>query len=80
MHKTNGEAQKKTSTLRHKHLRLDQTKLDRLRSALGSRSETEAIERAIDFLLAEEEIKKLLREIKGKGRIRRVFANGKDHH
>ncbi|MBI4524639.1 MAG: hypothetical protein HY695_12595 [Deltaproteobacteria bacterium] len=70
----------KTSTLRHKHLRLDQTKLDRLRSALGSRSETEAIERAIDFLLAEEEIKKLLREIKGKGRIRRVFANGKGHH
>ena len=70
----------KTTALRHKHLRLDQTKLDRLRSTLGSRTETEAIERAIDFLLAEEEIKKLLREIKGKGRIRRVFADGKGRH
>ena len=63
----------KTSALRHKHFRLNQAKLDRLRTALGARSETEAIELAADIILAEEEIKKVLHQIKGKGRLKRVF-------
>ena len=63
----------KASALRHKHFRLDQNKLSRLRSTLGAASETEALGQAMDIVLADEEIKKLLREIKGKGRIRRVF-------
>jgi len=63
----------KASLLRHKHFRLDQAKLDRLRTTLGVRSETEALERAVDLILAEEEIKQVLRGIKGKGRLNRVF-------
>jgi len=63
----------KASALRHKHFRLDQAKLDRLRATLGARSETEALERAVDLILAEEEIKEALRRIKGKGRLKRVF-------
>lgn len=63
----------KVSALRHKHFRLDQAKLNRLRTTLGARTETEALERAIDLLLAEERIKKALRRIKGKGRLRPIF-------
>lgn len=48
--------------------RLDQAKRDRLRTALGTRSETEALKRAVDLMLAEEETKTVLRRIKGKGR------------
>lgn len=63
----------KTSALRHKHFRLDQAKLDRLRTALRARSETEALEQAADLVLAEEEIKRVLRRIKGRGRLKQVF-------
>lgn len=63
----------KVSALRHKHFRLDQAKLNRLRTALGAGTETEALERAIDLILAEEGIKKVLRRIKGKGRLRPIF-------
>ena len=63
----------KGSLLRHKHFRLNQAKLDRLRTTLGARSETQALEQAVDLILAEEEIKQVLRGIKGKGRLNRVF-------
>lgn len=62
-----------TGRVRHKHLRLNQDKLDRVKSVLGSASETEALEGAMDLVLAEEEILKTLRRIKAKGRIRRLF-------
>ncbi len=63
----------KASALRHKHFRLDQAKLNRLRTALGARTETEALDRAIDLILAEERIKKVLSRVKGKGRLRPIF-------
>lgn len=59
-----------TDPLRHKHFRLNQEKLDRLKVVLGARSETEAVELAMDILLAEEDIKATLRTVKGKGRIK----------
>lgn len=64
----------KTDPIRNKHLRLNQQKLDRLKNLLGARSETEALEQAIDLLLAEEDIKHTLRKVKGKARIERVFT------
>lgn len=64
----------KTDPIRNKHLRLNQQKLDRLKNLLGARSETEALEQAIDLLLAEEDIKRTLRKVKGKARIERVFT------
>ena len=60
--------------VRHKHLRLNQDTLDRLKTLLGTRSETETLETAMDLLLAEEDIKDTLRKVKGKGRIERVFS------
>jgi hypothetical protein len=60
--------------VRHKHLRLNQDKLDRLKTRLGARSETEALELAMDLLLAEEDIKDTLRKVGGKGRIKRIFT------
>ena len=60
--------------VRHKHLRLNQDKLDRVKRILGSKSETEAIEGAMDFILAEDEILKTLRRVRGKGRIKKLFV------
>lgn len=62
-----------SSPVRHKHLRLNQGKLDRVKSILGSATETAALERAMDLVLAETEILKTLRRIRGKGRIRKLF-------
>jgi hypothetical protein len=59
--------------VRHKHLRLNQAKLERVKSVLGSPTETQALEGAMDLVLAEAEIVKTLRRVKGKGRIRRLF-------
>ena len=42
--------------IRHKHLRLDQTKLHRVRSIPGAASETQALEEAMNIVLAEEAI------------------------
>jgi len=64
----------KTGSTRQKTPRLNQEKLDRLKALLGVQSESEAIEQAIDLLLAEEDIRVTLRKVKGKARIERVFA------
>lgn len=59
--------------VRHKHLRLNQAKLGRVKSVLGTATETEALEGAMDFVLTEAEILKALRRVKGKARIKRLF-------
>lgn len=63
----------KVASLRHKHLQLDQGKLDRARRILGARTETEALDRALSIVVSEADIGKTLRKIRGKGRIRKVF-------
>ena len=63
----------KTSPLRHKHVQLDQRKLDRARRILGAKTETEALDRALTVVVSEDEIDKTLRKGRGKGRIRKVF-------
>ena len=62
-----------STAIRHKHLRLDQRKLDRARRVLGAKTDTETLERTLDLILAEERTRETLRAIAGKGRIRRVF-------
>ena len=59
--------------LRHKHVRIDQRKLDRARRALGARTETETLDRALDIVVAEADIDRALRSARGKVKIRRVF-------
>lgn len=61
------------TVLRHKHVQLDQRKLDRARRALGARTETEALDRALDLVVAEAEIDRVLRTLGGKAKVRRVF-------
>jgi hypothetical protein len=44
-----------TGRRRNKHLILDQTKLRRAQKILGAESESEAVERALDFVIGEDE-------------------------
>jgi len=60
--------------VRHKHVRLNQAKLERVKSALGTATETEALEGAMDLVLGEAEILKALRRAKGKARIKNLFG------
>ena len=62
-----------TTTIRHKHVQLDQTKLDRARRALGARTETETLDRALDLVVSEAAIDRVPRAAGRKGKLRRVF-------
>lgn len=42
-------------TPRHKHLLLDQRKIEKAQKALGARTETEAIERALEIVIGDAE-------------------------
>lgn len=61
-------------TLRHKHLKLDQSKIDRVRRLVGARTEQEAIDRALDRMLAEADIIKAIDAVGGVGGIEDPFA------
>jgi len=63
----------KDVSLRHKHLQLDQGKLDRARRILGAKTDPEALDRALSIVVNEADIDKVLRKVGGKGRIRKVF-------
>ena len=41
--------------LRYKHLRLDQEKISRVKEILGAKTETEALDRAMDMVLQAEQ-------------------------
>jgi hypothetical protein len=60
--------------IRHKHLKLDQTKIDRARKLLGAKTEQETIDRALDLVLAEEPILKMHHRLKGVGGFEDVFG------
>ena len=62
-----------TPSLRDKHVQLDQGKLNRARQILRAKTETEALERALDIVVSEAEIDTALKKVRGKGRIRKVF-------
>ena len=61
------------ATVRHKHVKLDQDKLDRARELLKAKNETETLDRALDLVVSEAVIDAALKKVKGKGRIRKVF-------
>jgi hypothetical protein len=58
---------------KHKHLKLDQSKIDRAKKLLGAKTEQETIERALDLVLAEEALLKAHRRLKGVGGFESVF-------
>lgn len=65
------------SRIRRKNYRIDVQKLERARRALGTRTETETIHRALDAAADEAELARVLRDliIKGRGRIEDPHAD-----
>jgi hypothetical protein len=53
--------------LRRKHLKIDQRKLDRVKRILRVTTEQETIDRALDAILAEEEILRAHRKVRAAG-------------
>lgn len=62
-----------SSALRHKHVRIDQGKLDKARQVLEARTDTEALDRALSLVVTEGEIDGALRGIRGKGKLKKAF-------
>ena len=62
-----------TTALRHKHVRLDQAKLEKAREVLQARTETETLDRALDLVVSEAEVEVALRSVGGRGQIKKVF-------
>lgn len=58
---------------RHKHLKLDQTKIDRAKKLLGTKTEQETIERALDLVVAEGRILEAHRSLASVGGFEDVF-------
>ncbi len=57
----------------HKHLKLDQKKLDQAKTILQVSTESEAVSVALDVIVAEQEIRKAWKEIQGQGTVEKVF-------
>jgi hypothetical protein len=61
------------SALRHKHVRIDQAKLEKAKKVLEARTETEALDRALSLVVSEGEIDATLRGARGKSRVKKLF-------
>ena len=55
----------RSTAFKHKHLKLDQKKIDFAKSYFGVESEQEAIDRALSLLLEEEQILAAMKRLKG---------------
>ncbi len=53
------------ASIRHKHLKLDQRKIDFAKRYFGVTSEQEAIDRALSLLMDEQRLVKRLRPLRG---------------
>jgi len=62
-----------TALVRHKHLRIDQAKLDKARRVLAAATETEALDRALSLVVSEADIDAVLRQVAGKGRLKKIL-------
>jgi Arc/MetJ family transcription regulator len=61
------------SQVRRKNLNIDQGKLDRVRKVLGVRTETEAVDQALDMILFREELLEGIDRIAGSGGVENFF-------
>jgi hypothetical protein len=55
----------RTGKLKHKHLKLDQTKIDFAKRYFGVESEQEAIDRALSLLVEEQQLLAAIKPLKG---------------
>lgn len=72
--KASGRKATTSQRIRRKNLNIDQAKLDRVRELLGARSETDAIDQALDLLLYREELLAGVDAIAGTGGVEDVFV------
>ena len=63
-----------TASVRHKHIRIDQVKLDKAKKVLAAVTETETIDRSLMLVVSEADIDAALRQAGGKGRLKKLFA------
>jgi hypothetical protein len=63
-------------TVRHKHLKIDQRKLDRAKRILRLATERETIDRALDAVLTEDDILRAHRKVMGVGGF--IDVHGRD--
>ena len=61
------------ASVRHKHIRIDQAKLDKARRILAASTETEALDRALTLVVSEADVDAALRKVAGKGRLKKLF-------
>jgi hypothetical protein len=57
----------------HKHLKLDQSKIDRARKILGAKTEQETVDQALDLVIAEAPILRVHRKLKAVGGFEDAF-------
>lgn len=62
-----------TTSVRHKHIRIDQAKLDKARRVLAAATETEALDRALTLVVSEAEVDAELREVSRRGKLKKLF-------
>jgi hypothetical protein len=55
----------RTAALKHKHLKLDQKKIDFAKRYFGVESEQEAIDRALSLLVEEQQVLAAMKPLKG---------------
>ena len=60
-----GELRMGATALRHKHLKLDQKKIDFAKRYFGVESEQEAIDRALSLLVEEQQVLAAMKPLKG---------------
>jgi len=63
----------RTISVKDKHLKLDQVKIDRAKEIFQAVTEREAIERALDLIIAEDDINAVLKAMRRKGTIKKIF-------
>ena len=61
------------SALKRKNYYLDERKIRRARAILGARTETEAVDAALDLVVFRRQILKSLEKVAGKGGIEKIF-------
>ena len=62
-----------STNLKRKNYYLDENKIRRVKRVLGAKTETEAIDTALDLVIFRKEILKSLEKVAGKGGVEKVF-------
>jgi len=61
------------TNLKRKNYYLDEVKIRRVRRILGAKTETEAIDAALNLVVFKREILKSLEKVAGKGGVQKIF-------